>query len=87
MNSEIYYRVINRLVLESELNEFSVAGAIGGVATPLGTGPSGSVEYADSDATDKKHRKKSSKKKNYLNKSPQHYLKNGDEKTRKRNFK
>ena len=89
MLEEIYYEVIKKLINEAELNEFSTmgGGAVGGVATPLGAGPSGKVEYADSDATDKKHRSKKAKKKNYLNKSPQFYLKNGGEKKRKRSFK
>lgn len=87
-NEQIYQLVLERLIEEAELNEFSTAGAIGGVATPLGAGPSGRVEYKDSDATDKQHRSKKKKKtKNYLNKSPQHYLKHGGEKERKRKFK
>ncbi len=31
---------------------------VGGVATPLGAGPSGNVEYAPETATDKKYRKR-----------------------------
>tara|TARA_Y100001970_G_C13598084_1_gene538833 strand:- start:20 stop:328 length:309 start_codon:yes stop_codon:yes gene_type:complete len=102
MNNEIYSIVLERLLEEAELNEFSTmaGGAVVGVAPPLGAGPSGSVEYKSPDATDKPERskskskktkksknKKSSSPKNYLMKSPQYYLKHGGEKTRKRSFK
>jgi hypothetical protein len=99
VNDEIYSIVLERLLEEAELNEFSTmgGGAVGVVAVPLGAGPSGRVEYKSSDATDKpersksKHKKsknkKSSSPKNYLMKSPQHYLKHGGEKTRNRSFK
>tara|TARA_Y100000816_G_C25705633_1_gene372665 strand:+ start:66 stop:365 length:300 start_codon:yes stop_codon:yes gene_type:complete len=99
MNDKIYSIVLERLLEESALNEFStmVGGAVGGVSVPLGAGPSGSVEYKSSDASDKPERsrskkskkktKKSSTPKNYLMRSPQYYLKHGGEKTRKRNFK
>ena len=57
MNNEIYELVINKL-----LSEFSSmgGGAVGGVSTPLGTGPKagsrGENIYKSSKATDKKHR-------------------------------
>lgn len=100
MNKKIYSLVLERLLEESELNEFSTmsGGSVGGVSVRLGAGPSGKVEYKSSDATDKperaksksknkKKKKKSNSPKNYLMKSPQHYLKYGGEKTRKRSFK
>ena len=40
MEQELYC-----LVLEKLVQEFSGAGAIGGVVTPLGTGPTGKVKY------------------------------------------
>ena len=52
-------------VLE-ELEEMSVAGAIGGVATPLGSGPSGKVKYKNSKSSDKKLRNKSKKSVQYI---------------------
>ena len=61
-------------VLE-ELEEMSVAGAIGVVATPLGTGPSGKVRYKSTKSSDKKLRSKSKK-------SVQHILKHGPSKKR-----
>ena len=77
-------------VLEALVREFSVAGGIGGVVTPLGTGPKagsqGKKIYKKSTATDKKHRSKGKKKKTYT-RSVQWYLKNGGEKSRKRAFK
>lgn len=84
--------VIYKRVLEKLINEFSTmgGGAVGGVATPLGTGPKagskGESIYKSSKETDKKHRSKGKKKKSYT-KSVQHYLKNGGEKGRKRSFK
>ena len=77
-------------VLEALVREFSVAGGIGGVVTPLGTGPKagsqGKNMYKKSTATDKKHRSKGKKKKTYT-RSVQWYLKNGGEKGRKRTLK
>jgi|11BtaG_2_1085332.scaffolds.fasta_scaffold08664_2 hypothetical protein len=61
-------------VLE-ELEEMSVAGGIGGVATPLGTGPSGKVRYKSSKSSDKKLRSNSKK-------SVQYILKHGPSKKR-----
>ena len=89
MNQEIYCLILERILEEVQLKEFSTmaGGAVGGVATPLGAGPSGDVVYKDEKSTDKKHRKTSKKKKDYLHKSPQFYLKNGPEKGRKRKFK
>ena len=72
MNNDFYLKVLNKIIEESEaLEEFSGAGAIGGVSTPLGSGPSGKVRYKSSKASDKQYRNKSKKKKN---KSPQYYL-------------
>ena len=77
MNKKIY-----RLVIEKLINEFSSmgGGAVGGVATPLGTGPKagkgGGNIYKKSTATDKKHRAKGKKKKTKT-KSVQWYLKHG----------
>ena len=77
-------------VLEALVREFSVAGGIGGVVTPLGTGPKagsqGKKIYKKSTATDKKHRSKGKKKKTYT-RSVQWYLKHGGEKGRKRSLK
>ena len=82
---DIYSRVLEALV-----REFSGVGAIGGVVTPLGTGPkAGSPRkkiYKKSTATDKKHRTKGKKKKTYT-RSIQWYLKHGGEKGRKRSLK
>jgi len=87
MRDEIYQKVVERL-----LSEFSSmgGGSVGGVSTPLGTGPKagsrGENIYKDSTATDKEHRSKGKKKKTYT-RSVQWYLKNGGEKGRKRTFK
>lgn len=77
MNKKIY-----NLVIEKLMNEFSSmgGGAVGGVSTPLGTGPqagkgAGNI-YKKSTATDKKHRSKGKKKKSKT-KSVQWYLKHG----------
>tara|TARA_B100000963_G_scaffold341772_1_gene341860 strand:+ start:227 stop:1750 length:1524 start_codon:yes stop_codon:yes gene_type:complete len=84
---DIYQKVFERL-----LKEFSTmsGGAVGGVSTPLGTGPKagsrGEKIYKKSTATDKKHRSKGKKKKTYT-RSVQYYLKHGGEKSRKRTFK
>ena len=89
MNIDLYEKILNELL---ELNEFSTmgGGAVGGVATPLGTGPKagkgGCNIYKKSTATDKKHRSKGKKKKTYT-RSVQWYLKNGGEKGRKRSLK
>ena len=90
MNKKLYELVINRL-----LSEFSSmgAGSVGGVSTPLGTGPKagskGENIYKSSTSTDKKHRskkKKSAKKKPKV-KSVQWYLKHGPAKSNKRSLK
>ena len=84
---DIYHKVIEKL-----LQEFSTmgGGAVGGVSTPLGTGPQagkgGKNIYKKSTATDKKHRSKGKKKKTYT-RSVQWYLKHGGEKGRKRSLK
>jgi len=79
MNNKIYELVISKL-----LSEFSSmgGGAVGGVSTPLGTGPKagskGENIYKSSKATDKKHRSKRKKKPKV--RSVQWYLKNGPSK-------
>ena len=82
---DIYSRVLEALV-----REFSGAGAIGGVSTPLGTGPQAGIGkksiYKKSTATDKKHRSKGKKKKTRV-KSVQWYLKHGGAKSSKRSLK
>lgn len=87
MEKNIYKKVLEKLI-----NEFSAmsGGAVGGVSTPLGTGPKagsgpGNI-YKSSQATDKKHRSKGKSKKTYTQ-SVQWYLKNGGEKGRKRSLK
>jgi len=85
--NNVYYKVVEAL-----LNEFSSmgGGSVGGVSTPLGSGPKagskGENIYKSSKSTDKKHRSKGKKKKSYT-KSVQWYLKNGGEKGRKRTLK
>ena len=76
MEKEIYYLVLERL-----MNEFSGVGAIGGVSTPLGAGPSGKVTYRSGDAKSdsaykRKTKKKRTKKSKSKNRSVQYYLKN-----------
>lgn len=84
---DIYQKVFERL-----LSEFSTmgGGAVGGVSTPLGTGPQAGKGrkniYKKSTATDKKHRSKGKKKKTYT-RSVQWYLKHGGEKGRKRSLR
>ena len=58
-----------------ELEEMSVAGSIGVVVTPLGSGPTGSVRYKSKKSSDKKIRRKSKK-------SVQYILKHGPSKKR-----
>ena len=53
MEQEIYYLVLERLV-----QEFSGVGAIGGVATPLGAGPTGRVKYRSGNAKSEKQKRK-----------------------------
>ena len=87
---ELIEKIYSILLEINEIEEASTmaGGAVAGVTTPLGAGPTGSVKYKSSTSTDRKHRKKSKKKKKtYINKSPQHYLKHGSEKSRKRSFK
>ena len=76
MEQELYCLVLERLV-----QEFSGVGAIGGVVTPLGAGPTGRVKYrsgkSKSDSAYKrKTRKKRTKKSKTKNRSVQYYLKN-----------
>ena len=82
---DIYEKVLERLV-----REMSVAGAVPGVITPLGSGPKagskGERIYKKQSSTDKKHRSKGKRKKTYT-RSVQWYLKNGGEKGRKRSLK
>ena len=96
--NNLYYLVLESLIEEAELNEFSTmgGGAVGGVSVPLGAGPRGRVTYRDGndksdsaykEKTKKSKKKKKSRKKKSYNKSVQHYLKHGGEKTRKRSFK
>ena len=87
---DLIEKIYSRLLEIDEIEEASTmaGGAISGPTTPLGSGPTGPVTYKDSDSTDRKHRKKSKKKKKtYINKSPQHYLRHGGEKSRKRSLK
>ena len=85
--SNIYYKVVEAL-----LNEFSSmgGGSVGGVSTPLGSGPKagskGENIYKSSKSTDKKHRSKGKKKKTYT-RSVQWYLKHGSTKSSKRSLK
>ena len=87
MESLIYERVLEELI-----KEFSSmgGGAVGGVATPLGSEPKagskGENIYKSDKSTDKPHRSKGKKKKTYT-RSVQWYLKNGGEKKRKRSFR
>ncbi len=59
-----------------ELEEVSLSGSVGGVSTPVGTGPRGQVMYKDEDATDEEYRKDKKKNKSREG-SVQHTLKNG----------
>jgi len=87
MNNNLYEKILEALV-----NEFSTmgGGAVGGVVTPLGTGPKagsgGGNIYKSSKSTDKKHRSKGTKKKTSVN-SVQYYLQHGPEKRNKRSLK
>jgi len=84
---DVYQKVIEKL-----LHEFSTmgGGAVGGVSTPLGTGPQAGIGkksvYKKSTATDKKHRSKGKRKKTKT-KSVQWYLKHGGAKSRKKSLK
>ena len=76
MDQELYCLVLDRLV-----QEFSGVGAIGGVATPLGAGPTGRVKYRSGNsksdsAYKRKTKKKRTKKSKSKNRSVQYYLKN-----------
>ena len=76
MEKELYYLVLERL-----MNEFSSAGAIGGVSVPLGAGPAGRVKYRSGDAKSdsaykRKTKKKRTKKSKIQKRSVQYYLKN-----------
>lgn len=80
MNDDLYYLVLEALLDEAEINEFSSVGAIGGVATPLGAGPSGKVKYRSGKSkSNSAYNKKTKSKKT---KSPSWYLKNGPTKKR-----
>ena len=72
MNSDLYYLVLEKLLDEAELNEFSGAGAVAGVAGPAGAGPSGKVKYRSG----KSKSNSAYKKKNKKTKSPSWHLKN-----------
>lgn len=53
MDNDLYFNILKKLYEHM----------IGGVATPLGSGPSGDVDYNDENVTDKKYRNKSKKRK------------------------
>tara|TARA_B100000212_G_scaffold296362_1_gene239692 strand:- start:1336 stop:1776 length:441 start_codon:yes stop_codon:yes gene_type:complete len=82
MNSDLYCLVLETLLEEAELNEFSGVGAIGGVATPLGAGPSGRVSYRDGNSKSNSayKKKKKTRKKSKKSRSPSWYIKNGPSK-------
>lgn len=92
MNNNLYEKILEALV-----NELSTVGGVGGgqgsitgVTTPIGTGPkagsgAGNI-YKSSQATDKKHRSKGTKKKT-TTKSVQYYLQHGPAKSSKRSLK
>ena len=63
MNDDLYFLVLEALLDEAEINEFSGVGAIGGVATPLGAGPSGKVKYRSGKSKSNSAYKKKSKSK------------------------
>ena len=79
MNTELYCLILEEILDEAELNEFSGVGAIGGVATPLGAGPSGKVKYRSGNSKSDSAYKKKNKK----TKSPSWYIKNGPAKRKK----
>lgn len=79
MNIDLYKLILEELLDEAEINEFSGVGSIGGVATPLGAGPSGKVKYRSGSSKSDSAYKKRSKK----TKSPSWYLKNGPAKRKK----
>ena len=72
-----------------ELEEFS--SVITGYALPLGKEPNYDKSRKSNDSNivyaPKKNKPASKKSKSYLNKSPQHYIKKGGEKSRKRTLK
>ena len=87
---ELIKKIYSRLLEIDEIEEASTmaGGAVSVAMTPLGSSSTGRVKYKTSTSTDRKHRKKSKKKKKtYINKSPQHYLRHGGEKSRKRSLK
>lgn len=88
MSDELLEAIIRKLVQEAVTLG---GGSIRGMQLPLGATPTGGpIKYAEPDAsfTDNKiTKKKRKKKKSYVNKDPQYYLKNGPESSRKRNFK
>ena len=76
--NKIYYLVLESLIEEAELNEFS---SVGGVSVPLGAGPRGRVAYRSgndkSDSAYKRKSKKRKKSKKSKSRSVQYYLKHG----------
>ena len=91
MNKDLYKKILEAIIDEASL---MATGAVGGVSTPLGTGPKagsrGENIYKSSKSTDKKHRskkRKESSKTDFLNKAPQYYIQKGPTKGRKRSFK
>ena len=91
MNNDLYEKILKSIIDEASL---MATGAVGGPATPLGTGPKagsrGENIYKSSRSTDKKHRpkkRKESSKTDFLNKAPQYYIQKGPAKGRKRSLK
>ena len=79
---DLYLKIFESILDESDLDEH----AIGGVAVPLGAGPTGKVKYRKgSDKSDAAYSKR--RKTKFVNKSPSYYLKHGPERRRKRTFK
>jgi hypothetical protein len=79
---DIYQKIFEALLEESELQEMNVSGAVVGVAAPLGAGPAGRVNYKTADSTDKDEKEKSKKRVNrkHKSKSPSFYIQNGPSK-------
>tara|TARA_Y100000310_G_scaffold134314_1_gene133310 strand:- start:199 stop:447 length:249 start_codon:yes stop_codon:yes gene_type:complete len=79
MNRNLYCLVLEALLDEAELNEFSSmgGGAVGGVVTPLGAGSSGGIVYRDGNSkSNSAYKKKKRTKKSKKSRSPSWYIKN-----------